>query len=249
MANIQKTLDALQPYVIGIRYVDGMSVIDTIFKDGWTVPESEIVKKVKGDENLNYYLIFSDKEGVGLDELLEFVSVTIKVNQEREKKHELLKVKVDELKELFKKTSLDKLTKLKFSFYEEDFTPKLDELDINLTEETVVNNPLEKSIENKDEDTSEITESNNVSNTIVETTNTENLTEEELEILEEEKRAETYRVFKEKTQQANQLKKVNKVELPPKKKIRVAIANDFNDTEVDCDCAPEEACNKCIHLK
>lgn len=249
MANIQKTLDALQPYVIGIRYIEGMSVVDAVFKDGWTVPESEIVKKVKGDESLNYYMIFSEKEGVGLDELLDFVSVTIKVNQEREKKHELLKVKVDELKELFKKTPLDKLISLKFSFNDEDFIPKLDEFDVNLTDDVETNASSEKLIDIKDEGDSETTIPSNTPNVTSEISNTDDLTEEELEILEEEKRAETYRAFKEKTQQANQLKKVNKVELPPKKKIRVAIANDFNDTEVECECNSEEACNKCIHLK
>ena len=64
---------------------------------------------------MNYFMIFSETNGIGLDELLGYVERTIKLNQEREKKHELLKAKVNELKEIFKKNSLSKLTRLKFS--------------------------------------------------------------------------------------------------------------------------------------
>jgi hypothetical protein len=30
--NIQKTLDSLQPYVIGIRYLDGIPLVDVVLK-------------------------------------------------------------------------------------------------------------------------------------------------------------------------------------------------------------------------
>ena len=33
MSNIQKTLDSLQPYVIGIRYLEGTALVDVVFKD------------------------------------------------------------------------------------------------------------------------------------------------------------------------------------------------------------------------
>ena len=87
MSNIQKTLDSLQPYVIGIRYLEGTPLVDAVFKEGWTVPEDPSVKKIKGNDELNYYMIFSETQGIGLDELLEYVAKTIKLNEEREKKH------------------------------------------------------------------------------------------------------------------------------------------------------------------
>ena len=114
MSNIQKTLDSLQPYVIGIRYLEGTPLVDAVFKEGWTVPEDPTIKKLKGNDELNYFMIFSETVGIGLDELLDYVAKTIKINEEREKKHELLKVKVNELKEIFKRTPLNKLTNLKF---------------------------------------------------------------------------------------------------------------------------------------
>ena len=109
MANIQKTLDSLQPYVIGIRYVEGTPLVDAVFKEGWTIPEDNNIKRIKGNEEMNYVMIFSEVKGVGLDDLLGYVEKTIKLNQEREKKHELLRSKVNELKEMFKKYNIPQI--------------------------------------------------------------------------------------------------------------------------------------------
>ena len=114
---IQKTLDSLQPYVIGIRYLEGTVLVDAVFKEGWTVPEEPKIKTVKGDDCMIYYMLFSEVKGIGLDELLAYVSKVIKINLEREKKHELLRAKVNELKELFKRYSLEKLIGLKFRIH------------------------------------------------------------------------------------------------------------------------------------
>jgi hypothetical protein len=132
MSSIQKTLDSLQPYVIGIRYLEGLPLIDTVFKEGWTVPDDQAITKVKGDEGMNYYMIYSEKKGVGIDDLLSFVDKTIKLNLEREKKQDLLRIKVEELKKLFKDNSLIKLSRLKFNFSEEDV---VSEFDLNIDEE------------------------------------------------------------------------------------------------------------------
>jgi hypothetical protein len=180
MSNLQKTLDALQPYVIGIRYLDGMPVIDAVFKDGWTVPDSNIITKVKGNNDVNYYMLYSENDGIGLDELLEYVDATIKANIEREKKHELLKEKINDLKEIFKKNTLLKLKNLKFVFNEEDFVPELNDLDLEQPEEEPIAAP---------ESVSVIEQQDSYEPPTIE----ENLTDEEREILEEEARAENFR--------------------------------------------------------
>ncbi len=131
MSNIQKTLDSLQPYVIGIRYVEGTPVVDAVFKEGWSVPADNNVKMAKGDESMNYYMLFSESPNIGLDDLLAYVDKVIKLNLEREKKHELLRVKVNELKEVFKKNTLAKLTRLKFTFAEEELVGNLNDFDID----------------------------------------------------------------------------------------------------------------------
>jgi len=234
MSNIQKTLDSLQPYVIGIRYLEGTPLVDAVFKDGWTVPDDQSVKKIKGNDELNYYMIFSETKGIGLDELLDYVAKTIKLNEEREKKHELLKVKVNELKELFKRTTLAKLSRLKFTFADEDLVPKLDDFEVDDTyDEISAEHPTvelpEKPIEQiiyVDENKTPI-----------------QLTEEEKEILEEEARAERNRKA---IAQKKKPSPAAKIELPPKKKIEMAIADDYDS---DCECGPDEACSKCIDKK
>ena len=80
MSNIQKTLDSLQPYVIGIRYLEGTPLVDVVFKEGWAVQEDPKIKMMKGNEEMNYYMLFSEVKGIGLDELLGFVDKTIKLN-------------------------------------------------------------------------------------------------------------------------------------------------------------------------
>lgn len=228
MANLQKTLDALQPYVIGIRYVDGLPVVDTVFKENWTLPESTIVNVVKGEGEINYYMLYSEKEGIGIDELLDYVNTIIKANVEREKKHELLKEKVEELKKLFSKNTLSKLNKLKFVFGGEDFIPEIDE--INLEEPK-----SESAIENNISD-----------NHINVETDKEQISDEELEMIEEEKRAENFRKIQKQKKKDTQVKKLSsKIELPPKKILQAVTELDIEE----CECGPDEACDKCINKK
>jgi len=217
MSSIQKTLDSLQPYVIGIRYLDGLPLVDTVFKEGWNVPEDPAITKVKGDEGMNYYMIYSEKKGVGIDELLSFVDKTIKLNLEREKKHELLRLKVEELKKLFKDNSLAKLTRLKFTLAEEDIVPSLGEFDLNIEEEIETEQIETEDVEEPVIYTAEMVdnmypEEELVPQYVDENGNPIQYTEEELEMMEEEARAERNRkLFKNKKNGM-----ASKIELPPR---------------------------------
>jgi hypothetical protein len=228
MSSIQKTLDSLQPYVIGIRYLEGLPLVDTVFKEGWTVPDDPKITKVKGDEGMNYYMIYSENKSVGIDDLLAFVDKTIKLNQEREKKHELLRIKVEELKKIFKETPLTKLSRLKFTFTEEDIVPPISDFDLNIEDEP------ENQIAQLPETTSEtyqepviytaemidameaehesISKQTSAAQFLDENGNPIEYTEEELEMIEEEARAERNRqMFKNKKNGVT-----SKVELPPR---------------------------------
>jgi len=230
MSNIQKTLDSLQPYVIGIRYLEGTPLVDAVFKEGWTVPEDPKVKKVKGNDEMNYFMLFSENEGIGLDELLAYVKKTIDINVEREKKHDLLREKVNELKEVFKKNSLDKLKRLKFNFAEEDLVPKLDDFDIDDTydepfEEEVVMETVVPNLYPENIDEYSISEEKENEEPIDpqqhtyldENGNPIELSEEELEIIEEEERARKNMEYLKSKKQNEKVKNVSsKVELPPR---------------------------------
>ena len=251
---IQKTLELLQPYVIGIRYVEGTPLVDAVFKEGWTVPEDSNIKKVKGDDGLNYYMIFSEVKGIGLDELLNYVDKTIKLNLEREKKHDLLRTKVNELKEIFKKNSLTKLQKLNFTFSDEELVPNLNDFDIDIDIDINDEEPIVPKLES-------ITEEEYYEEPIELITPTEHvafidengkpieMSEEELELLAEEARAQrNINATNSKKQKTNNLS--NKIELPPKRKVEMVMDNnDYNSYDIDCDCGPNDACEKCIDSK
>lgn len=218
MGTLQQQLDALQPYIIGIRYVNGLPLVDVVFKEGWTLPTSETITRTKGDDAMNYYMIYSDKDGIGLDELLLYVQTTIQLNLEKELKLELLKDKVNELKEIFKKVPLNKLKKLKFVL--DEITPEIDELNIELDEQ-LQDTPIEQSVQPVQE--------------IVQ----ENMTEEDMEMVEEEQRAQNYKHYQEQNKKSTIKQSIaSKVELPPK-----------NTSNGSCNCGPEEACDKCIDTK
>ena len=249
MSNIQNTLDSLQPYVIGIRYVEGTPLVDAVFKEGWTVPEDSNIKKVKGDDGLNYYMIFSEVKGIGLDELLNYVDKTIKLNLEREKKHDLLRTKVNELKEIFKKNSLVKLQRLNFTFSDEELVPNLNDfdIDIDIDDEEPIVPKLESVVEEEyyEEPTELITPTEHVT-FIDENGKPIEMTEEELELLAEEARAErNIKAMNAKKQNSNNQSK--KIELPPKRKVEMVMDN--NEYETDCDCGDGDACDRCIDSK
>lgn len=233
MTNIQKALDALQPYVIGIRYSNGMVLVDVVFKDGWIVPDDKLVKKEKGDQAMNYYMLYSDSPNIGLDEILTYVETTIKLNLEKEKKYDLLKSKVDELKDLFKKNSLTKLKNLRFTF-DEQLIPDINELNLDIDD--IVPEEYEEEILRPNIPPTYLDENNKPIDIP--------LTEEDREILEEEARAERNR-------DAIKNKKIptkkTMVELPPRKEEKVIEPIYYNDGI--CSCSENEACEKCIDTK
>jgi hypothetical protein len=129
MSKIQERLNELRPYVVGIRYLQGIQLVDAILKEGWAVPESQVINRERVDGDENYYMFFSDNEDIDIDDLLDFVQEIISLNIEREKKYELLKLKIGELQKMFKENTLTKLQKLKFTFNEPDIIPSLMDMD------------------------------------------------------------------------------------------------------------------------
>lgn len=250
MANIQKTLDSLQPYVIGIRYLEGTVLVDAVFKEGWTVIDDPNIGKEKGNDEYNYYMIFSTKPNIGLDELLAYVDRVIKHNIEREKKHDLLREKVNELKELFKKNSLSKLMNLRFTFKEEDLVPNLNEFDVDIDEPTPAPTPAQSTTnidEYEEEETVISPPTGQPTSYLDENGKPIELTDEERELLEEEARAERNRQLLSKQKKPKPVNNMaSKVELPPKRKPELVPTTNL---ETDCDCGPDEACDKCIDSK
>lgn len=152
--NIQQRINSLQPYVVQIRFVNGTSVVDTVFKQGWRVPQSTVIQSVKGDdESTNYHMFYTEKEELGIDDVLDYIEQVIEINVEREKKYELLKVKTEELKELFKKNPLNKLQNMKFVLGGESLVPDtmpedFDEISMDDVDDEVGETYVEEPIRN-----------------------------------------------------------------------------------------------------
>ena len=243
MSNLQKTLKDLQPHLMGIRYLQGIPILEVALKDGWFMPQVNRIQKAEVEGGQNHYLIYGDDENVEIDFLIEYLMSTIKINVEREIKLELLKQKINSLKDLFKENSLAKLRTLKFSFGENIEEEEFDLKTIDLIPEPlkkeqprqqIIQPPLQEIIPQPEVVIPEVID------------NPDNLSEDELEILMEEKRYEQYKKMKE-----NNLKKLPKakvkVELPPKKTMMNIIGGEYDDEL--CECGPNEACDKCIDSK
>lgn len=114
MIDINQKLKELQPYVINIRFPDGVSVIDIEIKEGWNLPNSKYIGREPVPKSKNFYMLYPLVDGVGVNELLAYVETIIKLNIEREKKFELLTIKIKELERLFSISSLKKCESLEF---------------------------------------------------------------------------------------------------------------------------------------
>jgi hypothetical protein len=74
------------------------------------------------------------------------------------------------------------------------------------------------------------------------------MTEEEMEIAAEEARAEKNRRYLESKKIKKETKKIStKVELPIEAKVEIPVTH--NDYDSECECGPNDACNKCIDNK
>lgn len=118
MGNIQERLNKLKPFVKGIRFVNSTSVVDVQLKENWTLSENTNILVKKGKSEENYYMFYSEDTTITFDDILDFVEDTINLNVENEKKLELIKVKIQELKTHFETKPLSVLRTLKFEFDE-----------------------------------------------------------------------------------------------------------------------------------
>jgi hypothetical protein len=139
MGGIQERLNKLKPYVKGMRFVNTTAVVDVQLKGNWNILDSDKISVKKGKTEENYFMFFSEDESISFDDILDHVEKVINVNIENEKKLELIKIKIEELKRYFENKSLEVLKTLRFEF--DEITPtiledKTVELEIENNQET-----------------------------------------------------------------------------------------------------------------
>jgi hypothetical protein len=240
MSNINKRIKELTPYVLGIRFKDTLSVVDTNFKEGWELPPSNDIGYETMASKPNYYMLYPNNEDIGVDEMLDYVGYVIKVNVEREMKIELLQVKIRELKEIFGNYSLETCKTLKFNF-SDTLNDTSDDEDYNI--------PIMSNKEGEDKKEKEITSEINESSGTY--SHAEGFDTEASEVTSHAEGFNT--VASGPYSHAQGFKTTAKVgnetfDLPPKKGDKIMV-EDFEEPQVVCKCDPNDpndVCPVCI---
>jgi hypothetical protein len=115
MNSLQDRLKNLRPYVVGIRFVKDMPVIDVNIKDGWKLLENDKITISRSEKVKNYLMFYSENPSVEIDEILDFVESCIDYNNEMEAKEILFKSYVVKLKSIFEHNTYEELKNLDFS--------------------------------------------------------------------------------------------------------------------------------------
>ena len=230
MGNINNRVKELSPHVLSIRFTDGLTVIDCAFKSGWAIPKSDIVGHETTPDKPNYYMLYPLNEKVGIDEMLDYVAYIKKVNIERELKIELLQVKINELKNIFSKNSLQKCKTVQFIFKADlDTNEDVDLNDMPIFDDVSegVNEGINEGIKSQEKIDGEVPEIKEVS--------------------QEEITKEKHNINPATAKFNNET-----FDLPPKTKDGKIIVEEFDEPEITCKCNPNDpnqVCPVCIDSK
>ena len=126
-------------YIHSIRKLETYLSFDMKFPTKWSIPKSimdegQIIGFEVDNQNLKGITFVSPIEESQMSTIMIKISKIIKLNKERELKERLFKQTVEQLKQTFEKTDLDKLQNLYFDFESDDIDTELD-TEIELTDE------------------------------------------------------------------------------------------------------------------
>lgn len=119
--NFYKELESFQEYLHSIRKLKNFLSFDLQFPAKWSMPKSlteegQILPFETEDSNYKGISFVCELKEVEVNKVLGKISKIIKLNKEREIKEKLFKETIEQLKQTFEKTDLDKLKTLYFDF-------------------------------------------------------------------------------------------------------------------------------------
>lgn len=119
--NFYKELELFQDYLHSIRKLKNFLSFDLQFPSKWSMPKSlteegQILPFEADDSNFKGISFVCELKEVEVNKVLSKISKIIKLNKEREIKEKLFKETIEQLKQTFEKTDLDKLKTLYFDF-------------------------------------------------------------------------------------------------------------------------------------
>ena len=112
---LQDEISKLGEYFRGIEYFNDALIVKVVFPARWQVYPSNdgLIKPAAGESNGEYFY-YGDTNNVSLDDIFGLINETITANNDAEMKVKLLTDKYNELKELFRTNSYEKLLSMKF---------------------------------------------------------------------------------------------------------------------------------------
>jgi hypothetical protein len=118
-------------YVHSIRRLESYLSFDMKFPSKWSLPKSiveegQVVGFETDNQNLKGISFVSPINEKDVSVTLAKIGKVIKLNKEKELKEKLFKQTVEQLKQTFEKTDIDKLQSLYFDFETENVSPELE---------------------------------------------------------------------------------------------------------------------------
>lgn len=129
----------LTPYLVSIRIIENVITIDISFPTMWKIPkkyvdENSVVENESSDKDFRFFSFVCEMSQDNFNNIYNSIINIIKYNKEREEKENLFQLKVNELKSVFEKQTLDELKKLKIGLDESNTKTKVNK--VTLDEET-----------------------------------------------------------------------------------------------------------------
>jgi hypothetical protein len=142
-------------YIHSIRKLETYLSFDMKFPTKWSLPKSiveegQVVGFETDNQNLKGISFVSQINEKEISTILVKIGKVIKLNKEKELKERLFKQTVEQLKQTFEKTDLDKLQSLYFDFESVEINP---ELDIN---EDLIDDEIEDEQDGQEPTTTEL---------------------------------------------------------------------------------------------
>ena len=151
---LSEKINKILPYFKGIDVIEDKFVVKVQLEKGWFCyekPNTFSVMKIN-DEN-NTWAVMCDAKSKNSDDIFDFINEIIETNKSVKLKMDLLKIKINDLKELFAVTPFEELLNLKFVIENEDnnkkkrkYTRKVKKIEENEIPTIVENNEEKKEI-------------------------------------------------------------------------------------------------------
>jgi len=113
-----KEIENITDYIMSIRKLEKYFSFDVNFPSTWSILKSHVdeTKTVfTKNENKGKHVSFvSELDELSITETIDRINNIVKYNKEKEEKEKLFQEKVNELKSIFEKESLEELKNLKF---------------------------------------------------------------------------------------------------------------------------------------